>query len=171
MTRSYLSQYHMRIHRASDDSQLSRVSELRHVVGRSGLEPAVPSTDTAPPPARDLRPEGSFAASSAPGPDFLHFKDTFGSRRVESSLSKACLVPDVSNRRGQGTLGGWPDGPFPPSAPMTKPKQSPTPFLQRRPSFLLSMRCCVDPLSRHHELGGFAMSSRGPLKAHAGGTN
>jgi hypothetical protein len=28
-----LSQYHVRIHRAFDDSHLSRVSELRHVVG------------------------------------------------------------------------------------------------------------------------------------------
>ena len=40
MTRSCLSQYHVRIRRASDDSQLSRVSELRHVVGRDGLEPS-----------------------------------------------------------------------------------------------------------------------------------
>ena len=37
----------------------------------------------------------------ATGADFLQFKDTFGARRVESALSKACLVPDVSNRRGQ----------------------------------------------------------------------
>src|SRR5258708_38204185 len=87
------------------------------------------------------------AASSGPW-HFLHFKGTFGARPVESALSKACLVPDVSNRRGQGTFGGWPDGSFPPGAPMTKPRQCPTPSSQRRPSFLLSMRCCVDPLSR-----------------------
>src|SRR5258708_29129465 len=70
----------------------------------------------------------------APGADFLHFKGTFGARRVISALSKACLVPDVSNRRGQGTFGGWPGGSFHPGAPMTKPKQCPTPFSLRRPS-------------------------------------
>ncbi len=74
------------------------------------------------------------AASSGPW-HFLHFKGTFGARRVISALSKACLVPDVSNRRGQGTFGGRPDGSLPPGAPMTKPKQCPTPFSQRRPSF------------------------------------
>jgi hypothetical protein len=39
---------------------------------------------------------------------FLHFNATFGARRVESALSQACLTPDVTNRRGQGTLGSWP---------------------------------------------------------------
>jgi hypothetical protein len=41
----------------------------------------------------------------APDTDFLHFKDTFGARRIESALAKACLVPDVSNRRGEGHPG------------------------------------------------------------------
>ena len=38
--------------------------------------------------------------------DFLRFKDMFGARRVNSASSKARLVPDVSNRRVQGTFGG-----------------------------------------------------------------
>jgi hypothetical protein len=112
-----------------------------------------------------MRSAQHLLPSVAPGVDFLHFKDTFGARRVESALSKACLAPDVSNRRGQGTFGGWPDGSFPQSAPMTKPKQGPTPFSQRRPSFLLSMRCCVDPLSRHAKRAEFG--SRGGRGAHA----
>src|SRR5258708_30439684 len=87
----------------------------------------------------------------APAADFLHFKGTFGARRVISALSKAFLVPDVSNRRGQGTFGGWPDGSFPPGEPMTKPKQMPNTLFTAPSVSPLSIRCCVDPLSRQFE--------------------
>jgi hypothetical protein len=92
--------------------------------------------------------DATLLPSAAPGADLLHFKGTFGARRVISAHSKACLVPAVSNRRGQGTFGGWSDGSFPPGAPMTKPKQMPNTLFTAPSVFLLSMRCCVDPLSR-----------------------
>jgi hypothetical protein len=49
---------------------------------------------------------------------------------------------------GARTFGGWPDGSFPPGAPMTKPKQMPNTLFTAPSVFLLSMRCCVDPWSR-----------------------
>src|SRR5258708_29947700 len=96
----------------------------------------------------------------APRTDFLHFKGTFGARRVISALSKACLVPDVSNRRGQGTFGGWPDGSFPPGAPMTEPKQCPTPFSQRRPSFCCPRGVALTPRADHQKSSESAESKR-----------